>query len=123
MNFNQFETQGHKMDDQVKAKWSKLSDEEVTKSSGKKEQLVGKVQERYSLSKTDAMKQVDEWITALPAISSNVVATAGATHGTAPVATHGSTPVATHGSTPDATHAATPATPMVDSKKPAVPHV
>jgi uncharacterized protein YjbJ (UPF0337 family) len=106
MNFNQFETQGHKMDDQVKAKWSKLSDEEVTKTSGKKEQLVGKVQERYSLSKADAMKQVDEWITALPAMSSNTVATAGSTHGAKPVETHGKTPP----------------TPMVDTKKSDVPH-
>ena len=46
----------------VKVKWGKLTDDDVTAVNGKKEQLVGKIQERYGIAKDAAEKQVDEFI-------------------------------------------------------------
>ena len=40
----------------------KLTDDDVTAINGKKEQLVGKIQERYGLARDAAEKQVDEFI-------------------------------------------------------------
>jgi len=46
----------------VKVKWGKLTDDDVTAINGKREQLVGKIQERYGIAKDAAEKQVDEFI-------------------------------------------------------------
>ena len=45
----------------VKAKWGKLTDDDMTVINGKKEQLVGRLQERYGIAKDAAEKQVDEF--------------------------------------------------------------
>jgi uncharacterized protein YjbJ (UPF0337 family) len=46
----------------IKVKWAKLSDDDLTHASARKDQLVGKIQERYGLLKDDAERQVDAWI-------------------------------------------------------------
>jgi hypothetical protein len=38
-----------------------LTDSDLDFISGKKEQLIGRVQERYGISKEEALKQVEEW--------------------------------------------------------------
>jgi uncharacterized protein YjbJ (UPF0337 family) len=43
----------------LRAKWGKLTDNDVELIAGKKDILVGKIQERYGHSKDDAEKQVD----------------------------------------------------------------
>jgi uncharacterized protein YjbJ (UPF0337 family) len=45
----------------VKEKWGKLTDDDLTAINGKKEQLVGKIQERYGVAKEAAEKQADEF--------------------------------------------------------------
>jgi uncharacterized protein YjbJ (UPF0337 family) len=45
----------------AKQQWSKLSDEQLDHTSGKRDQLFNKVQQAYSLSKEDTEKQVAEW--------------------------------------------------------------
>jgi uncharacterized protein YjbJ (UPF0337 family) len=44
-----------------KEKWGKLTDDDLTLISGKKDQLVGKILERYGIAKDVAEKQVDEF--------------------------------------------------------------
>lgn len=46
----------------VKVKWGKLTDDDVTAVNGKREQLIGKIQERYGVAKDAAEKQIDELI-------------------------------------------------------------
>ncbi len=53
-NWNQFAGK-------VKQRWGKLTDDDVTVINGKRQELVGKIQERYGIAKTEAEKQVDEW--------------------------------------------------------------
>lgn len=45
----------------AKRHWMKLSDEELEAVAGKRERLVGKIQEVYGLSKEIAEKQLTEW--------------------------------------------------------------
>ena len=41
-------------------KWGKLTDDDLTAINGKRDQLVGKIQQRYGIAK-EAEKQVDEF--------------------------------------------------------------
>ena len=45
----------------VKEKWGKLTDDDMTIIEGKRDQLVGKIQERYGYAKDQAEKEVNDW--------------------------------------------------------------
>ncbi|WP_411201597.1 CsbD family protein [Kosakonia cowanii] len=45
----------------VKEKWGKLTDDDMTVIEGKRDQLVGKIQERYGYAKDEAEKEVTDW--------------------------------------------------------------
>jgi len=42
--------------------WGKLTDDDLAVAAGRREELVGKIQERYGISKDEANRQVDSWI-------------------------------------------------------------
>ena len=44
----------------VKEEWGKLTDDDLT-SINRRDQLEGKIQERYGLAKDQAKKQIDDW--------------------------------------------------------------
>lgn len=44
----------------IKAKWGKLTDDDLVKAEGNKDYLVGKLQEHYGLAKEAAEKHVKE---------------------------------------------------------------
>ena len=44
-----------------KEKWGKLTDDEIDVVEGKRDQLVGKIQQRYGIAKDQAEKEVDAW--------------------------------------------------------------
>ncbi len=45
----------------LKERWGKLTDDELDRMAGQREQLVGKIQERYGCARDDAESQVREW--------------------------------------------------------------
>jgi uncharacterized protein YjbJ (UPF0337 family) len=45
----------------VKQKWAKLTDDDLTYVDGQRDQLLGRLQERYGIAKDQAEKQVKEW--------------------------------------------------------------
>ena len=45
----------------AKEKWGKLTDDDMTVIEGKRDQLVGKIQERYGYAKEQAEKEVTDW--------------------------------------------------------------
>jgi uncharacterized protein YjbJ (UPF0337 family) len=45
----------------VKEKWGKLTDDDLDVIDGKKDQLVGQLQERYGYSKEQAEKELKIW--------------------------------------------------------------
>jgi uncharacterized protein YjbJ (UPF0337 family) len=61
MNSDQVEGNWKQLKGHVKEKWGKLTDSDMSVLEGKRDQLVGKIQERYGCTKEDAERQVDEW--------------------------------------------------------------
>lgn len=47
----------------VKEKWGDLTDDDMTVVEGKRDQLVGKIQERYGYAKDQAENEVKDWET------------------------------------------------------------
>lgn len=45
----------------VKEQWGKLTDDDLLEIEGRRDQLVGKIQTRYGISKEDAEAQVGTW--------------------------------------------------------------
>ncbi|MFG1173074.1 CsbD family protein [Erwiniaceae bacterium CAU 1747] len=45
----------------LKEQWGKLTDDDLTVVEGKRDQLVGKIQERYGYQKDEAEKELSEW--------------------------------------------------------------
>jgi uncharacterized protein YjbJ (UPF0337 family) len=61
MNWDQLEGKWKQYSGKVKEKWGKLSDDDLTVIHGRRDQLVGRIQERYGIVKEEAEKQVDEF--------------------------------------------------------------
>ena len=61
MNSDQFEGKWKQMKGAVKEKWGKLTNDDLDVINGKQDQLVGKIQERYGLTKEEAAKQFKDW--------------------------------------------------------------
>ncbi|HEY7303877.1 MAG TPA: CsbD family protein [Bryobacteraceae bacterium] len=64
MNSDQFEGKWKQLKGSVKQRWGKLTDNDVTTLSGKKDELVGKIQERYGITREQAEREADEWAAA-----------------------------------------------------------
>ncbi|MFS2224105.1 CsbD family protein [Pantoea sp. B65] len=63
MNSDQASGNWKQFKGKVKEKWGKLTDDDMTVIEGKRDQLVGKIQERYGYAKDQAEKEVKEWET------------------------------------------------------------
>jgi uncharacterized protein YjbJ (UPF0337 family) len=50
-------------------KWGRLTDDELDVINGRREQLEGKIQERYGLAKDQAKQDVDAWSNSLTNIT------------------------------------------------------
>ena len=61
MNWEQVESKWKQLMGSAKENWSKLTDNDLQEISGKREQLVGKIQETYGLTRREAEKQVWDW--------------------------------------------------------------
>jgi uncharacterized protein YjbJ (UPF0337 family) len=46
---------------QVKERWGKLTDNDITVINGEIDQLVGKIEERYGIKKEEVEKDVRDW--------------------------------------------------------------
>ncbi len=65
MNADQFEGKWKQFKGQVREKWGKLTDDDIHVIAGRREELVGKIQERYGIAKEKATKEVDDYMKAL----------------------------------------------------------
>jgi uncharacterized protein YjbJ (UPF0337 family) len=45
----------------MKEQWGKLTDDDLDNIAGKRDQLVGKIQNAYGIGKDEAEKQINEW--------------------------------------------------------------
>jgi len=65
MNWDQVEGKWKQYKGQAKEKWGKLTDDDLDVVDGRRQQLVGRIQERYGIAKDAAEQQADEFIKAL----------------------------------------------------------
>ena len=65
MNWDIIEGQWKQFTGRAKQAWSKLTDDDLANLSGKREQLAGKIQERYGIQKQEAERQIDDWLNRL----------------------------------------------------------
>lgn len=61
MNWDQMTGKWNQFKGSVKQKWGKLTDDDLTLIDGHKDRLVGKLQERYGITKERAEEQLNEW--------------------------------------------------------------
>lgn len=61
MNSDQFEGKWKQLKGSVKQRWAKLTDDDMTSLSGKKDELVGKLQERYGYTREQAETEANEF--------------------------------------------------------------
>ena len=61
MDWNRVEGNWKQLRGKAKQQWGKLTDDDLTYVAGRREELAGKIQERYGLAKDAAQKQADEW--------------------------------------------------------------
>jgi len=64
MNWDQIEGNWKQLKGKAKQQWGKLTDDELEIIAGKKDQLIGKLQERYGFRKEDAEHVADQWVKA-----------------------------------------------------------
>jgi uncharacterized protein YjbJ (UPF0337 family) len=65
MNWDQVEGKWKQYSGKAKEKWGKLTDDDLEVVRGRRDQLTGKIQERYGIVKQEAEKQVDEFARSL----------------------------------------------------------
>ncbi len=58
MNWDQIEGNWKQMSGKVREQWGRLTDDELTKIAGQRDQLVGAIQKRYGVAVEEAEKQV-----------------------------------------------------------------
>ncbi len=61
MNWDQVRGNWNQFKGQAKQKWGSLTDDDLTKVEGHRDELVGRIQERYGVAKEEAERQVSEW--------------------------------------------------------------
>lgn len=61
MNWEQLEGNWKQIKGKVKEKWGQLTDDDLTVIGGKRDQLAGKLQERYGYEKEQAERELDEF--------------------------------------------------------------
>jgi uncharacterized protein YjbJ (UPF0337 family) len=61
MNWDRVQGQWKQLKGKIKTKWGRLTDDDLDVIAGQKDQLIGKIQERYDSRKDEAQKQVEEW--------------------------------------------------------------
>ncbi len=61
MNWDKIEGNWTQIKGKAKAKWGKLTDDDLDVVEGKREELAGKIQERYGIEKEAAEKELSEF--------------------------------------------------------------
>lgn len=61
MNWDRIEGNWKQIKGKAKVQWGKLTEDDLDIVAGNREQLAGKLQERYGIQKDEAERQVDRW--------------------------------------------------------------
>ena len=66
MNWDKIEGNWKQFKGKVKERWGKLTDDQLEQIAGSRDQLVGRLQEGYGISREEAERAVRRWETGLP---------------------------------------------------------
>jgi len=61
MNWDRIQGNWKQVVGRAKAQWGKLTDDDLDVVAGRREQLAGKIQERYGIAKDEVDKQIADW--------------------------------------------------------------
>ena len=61
MNWDRIQGNWKQVVGKAKAQWGKLTDDDLDVVAGRREQLAGRIQERYGIAKDEELKATDEW--------------------------------------------------------------
>lgn len=61
MNWDRIEGNWKQAKGKAKEQWGKLTDDDFDVIGGKRDQLAGKIQERYGIGRDEAERQVSTW--------------------------------------------------------------
>lgn len=61
MNKDTIEGNWKQVKGKVKEQWGKLTDDDFDVIAGKRDQLLGRIQERHGISRDEAERQVKDW--------------------------------------------------------------
>jgi uncharacterized protein YjbJ (UPF0337 family) len=74
MNWDQLEGKWKQYLGEIREKWGKLTDDDLHVIAGRREQLIGRLQERYGIAKEVAAQQADEFVRALRSVAEDDIA-------------------------------------------------
>jgi uncharacterized protein YjbJ (UPF0337 family) len=66
MDWNRIEGTWKEAKGKIKQKWGQLTDDDLAQINGHRDQLEGKIQQRYGLAKDMVRKDVDDWLNSQP---------------------------------------------------------
>jgi uncharacterized protein YjbJ (UPF0337 family) len=61
MNTEQMKGQWMQVKGEIKKQWGKLTDDELDRIAGERDKLVGKLQEKYGITKEEAERQINDF--------------------------------------------------------------
>jgi uncharacterized protein YjbJ (UPF0337 family) len=61
MNWDRISGNWKQLEGKAKEKWGKLTDDDLTFAAGKRDQLLGRIQERYGIARDEAERQLKDW--------------------------------------------------------------
>ena len=61
MNWEQIQGNWHQAMGKAREQWGQLTDDDLSVVAGRRDQLAGKIQERYGVALDDAQKQIAAW--------------------------------------------------------------
>jgi uncharacterized protein YjbJ (UPF0337 family) len=62
MNWDQIEGNWLHFKDRLRHNWAKLTDEDVTRINGRRDELAARLQERYGFARSEAEREIGAWI-------------------------------------------------------------
>jgi len=65
MNWDRVEGNWKQLMGQAREKWGEIGNSDFERTAGRRDQIVGIIQEKYGIAKDEAQKQADEWAKAL----------------------------------------------------------
>lgn len=61
MKWDQIEGKWKELSGKDRASWGEFTDNELVQIAGKREQLIGMLQQKYGLAREEAERQADKW--------------------------------------------------------------